>query len=260
MSINIDPSVLLKSKPRAIVVNNVHFKPLGSDPFFVGQMPLDRRWHIPLTQMQQYIEYLARFTKTIFIIGGEPREHPEWHNLLEMMHFYRDMDFVVKTRVETTNHKPPVDKDNVRYWAESMPKRGRNDAPILVGACDVLPGQSKRFYWNEARKYCKLWQHYPSPIYDNKAYFCTVAASFDRLLGENHGWKLGDGDCFDQSVEDIEQQAQSACFRCGCALYFKDPEAFPQQNTLDSSMASVVNLKQITCNNKVRPYYAKQFL
>lgn len=256
-----NPQAFLKSKPKAIVVNNVYHKPFGSDLFLCGQMPLDRRWHIPILEFRYNIEYLRRFTQTIFVVGGEPRFHPDWHNLVEVMLGYPDIDFVVETKIDLLNHKAPVDKANVRYWGEPISKRGRMGPPVLVASCDIVPGQTRRYFWDEARKYCKVWRHQSAPIYDKQAYFCAVAASFDRLFGLKMGWKVDErADCFDQTTERVEQQAEQSCYRCGCALFYKNPSSFAPQNILASAQASVTNLKDITVNGKIHPYYIKQFV
>ena len=187
--------------------------------------------------------------------------HPEWANIVEMMYYFKDIDFIVRTRIDITNFKMPVDKYNVRYWGEMICKRGRPDVPILIASIDILPGQSKYYYWGEARKYCEYWKYFPTPIYDNKVYYCIVAASMARMIGMDTGWIIDPNqDAFYHPAEEIEEQARDCCFRCGCSLYYKDSDMFPEQNIVDSAMTSVTNLKLITCNRKIRPYYAKSFI
>jgi hypothetical protein len=258
-----EPGCFMRNKRRAIVINNVYPRPFGSDPFFSGQMPLAQRWHISILQLKQNIEYIAKYTPSIVLVGGDPRLHPEWSNAVELMHSFKDLDFIVRTPIDLTNFKMPVDQDNVRYWGEMICKRGRNDVPILIASMDVLPGQSKHYYWREARKYCDFWKYYPTPIYNNRVHYCIVAASMTKMIESEviSGWELTpDKDAFDHHDEEIEEQARECCHRCGCALFYKDPDIFPEQNIIDSAMASVTNLKQIKHNQRVRPYYPKAFI
>jgi hypothetical protein len=63
-------------------------------------------------------------------------------------------------------------------------------------------------------------------IYDNKAYFCEIAAAFDRLkIGaerwqeESSGWDITDDKyVFNKTDEEILEQAAKFCWQCGWPL------------------------------------------
>jgi hypothetical protein len=79
----------------------------------------------------------------------------------------------------------------------------------------------KQDYWQVSQKCCINWHYCPAMIYDNRAYFCGRAASYDRLsLGKSawhksKGWTLEvDKDPFDRSEDELAFQAAHFCYRC----------------------------------------------
>jgi hypothetical protein len=79
-------------------------------------------------------------------------------------------------------------------------------------------------------------------IYDNRLYFCEVAAAFDRmLLGKanwhlSSGWDINSPNPFLRKPSEINQQAEKFCYRCGyCPGYQymqsnKDPSIITKTN------------------------------
>lgn len=186
--------------------------------------------------------------KFIALYGGEPTLHPDWEGILEVLYSYSDVPFMVFTNGRTFPDKTKLPKtgdprfvrgifeahdkaynhsDNLQYrYAHHRNVGYRLDYkdadtanrfnPTLVAPIDVLGIQDRSFYFEKAKKHCVIWRECENIVYNNKAYFCTVAGAMDWLFHDGkHGWQVdGSSNPFHKTNQDIKDQAQHFCYRC----------------------------------------------
>lgn len=215
----------LQSKLVQVLITNRCNLTCGGCSQLCPLFPSHEHWDISLEQLEFSIRVLTHpcrgvhATDTIGIFGGEPTIHPEWPSVVRLLQSFSPQKFLIYTN--GTNPSRIFDWPNF-VWSIDNKSKGseRIFRATAVAACDVFPEQKS--YWDLAQQKCYQWHRCLSMVYDGRAYLCEPAAAFDRVtLGkdrwsESSGWPLVVGkDPFDRSDEEIRQQAEPFCRRCG---------------------------------------------
>jgi organic radical activating enzyme len=190
------------------------------------------------------------------LYGGEPTLHPEFEKILEVLYANEDLPFCIYTNgrtfkkeielvdltlrtgreisrqtmqieMERTSHFSVLHqfhthKKNVAYRIDFKTKdSSRPFVPCLCAPCDWQdPSMTKKDYVKQAKKVCYQWNNCESSIYNGKAYACHLAASMDHMYHEGkNGWKIETGkNPFHRTQEEIDNQLENFCYRCGYNL------------------------------------------
>jgi organic radical activating enzyme len=276
------PDYHLRHKMKHIVITNVCNLTCGGCHQHCGNFDKPQLWFIGLDDFQRHIEILklpenrlylpnSHYITKISIFGGEPTVHPQWSDLVDIMHSHQDVLFRVSTngrlhknpknpypkltlnvatlksiiRVEKSNLKL---EDNVLYVIDPKDESKVENyqfVPTLVAPIDLYPHKSKSYFWIKAQQDCGIWKHCSAAIYNNKAYFCEVAASMDHLLfnGEN-GWDVTDKP-FSKTTNEIAEQAEKFCYRCAWCVKGDDAIKQHMQKISEPTKISQTNVNSL---------------
>jgi hypothetical protein len=251
-----DVSKHLWKKPVNILITNICNLSCGGCSQQCGYIPKQKLWNINLDQLRWNIDLLTDARKgnlrMVGLFGGEPTLHPEYESVLEITKNYPKTRFVVFTNGRDLKKTNLRGYKNVSWKIDFKDKNserggcGQLFLPTQVAAMDVLKNTNKRFYWEKAQNHCKMWNSCWCIIYNNMAYFCEIAASFDLMHDGYNGWPLQWGvDPFARSPKEINTQADNFCYRCGWCLTHKELEKakIPTQLVKDPSIVSHINIK-----------------
>ena len=264
---------LIKTRP-GIIVTNVCNLSCGGCYAQCGKFEKDKNWFISLDQFKENLDYIISYMYSgsttilngekviinpnnhpIDLIGGEPTIHPEWGKIWEIITLnYKSINFLVSTngRMEL----PSV--SNVKTHTDYKTKEKESNysfAPTLVAPIDIIGDENKGFYWKQAQTDCGIWKSLGcvNPIYKNKISICSVASSWNDLLGLDLGWELTKGENPFSKLTDFEirKKANQVCYRCGWACKLKLPE---DQKSNSYDLVSPTNLEVLTKNDIKKPY------
>jgi hypothetical protein len=210
-----EPRRKLLKKPVNIMVTNHCNRACGGCSQACGHITRDRRWYITPSNLENNIRIVDKHTKEIIgLFGGEASLHPQFPQLLKILKKFKRRIFVIFSNGE--KQLPPC-PSNAFYCIDT--NKTRRYLPTFVAPFDLLKEEPFDLYWEKAQKKCGMWRCNYSMIFRNKAYFCEVAAMFDWLTGEDHGWEIqGDKPPHDRTNEEIAKQARYFCYRCGWCL------------------------------------------
>jgi organic radical activating enzyme len=245
----------LREKVVNILVTNICNLSCGGCSQQCGYIPKEKLWNIPIDQLKWNIDLLIDARKgdpgTIGFFGGEPTLHPQFKDMVELTQSYKKVNFIIYSNGRDPK-KIDNKKTNIEWRVDPKDKnsevggRGQMFLPTQVASQDLLKIADKRFYWKKAQKDCGMWNHCYCMIYNNKAYFCEIAASWDIMNDENHGWPLKWGvDPFAKTEEEIAAQAENFCYRCGWCLTKEEliKNKIPQQLVRDPTLVTHINMK-----------------
>jgi organic radical activating enzyme len=262
-------SAHLFKKPINILITNICNLSCGGCSQQCGYIPKEKIWNIPLEQLKWNLDLLVDVRKNklnmVGIFGGEPTLHPEYKKILDLISNYKRTTFVIFTNgrdFDKINYKKVQshlndyslkDYSNIIWKIDFKDKNsiyggiGQTFLPTQVAAMDILKIKNKNFYWEKAQKQCVMWDRCWCIIYNNKAYFCEIAASFDMMNNESsYGWPLVWGvDPFLRTEEEIAKQANNFCYRCGWCLTQEEliKADVPMQKVKDPTIVSHINMK-----------------
>lgn len=264
----------LIGKRPGIIITNVCNLSCGGCYAQCGKFPKDKLWFIPLNQLRENIEYIAKYMYTgettllngekvavnienhgIDLIGGEPTIHPEWESIWKIItEEYANLKFMISTN----GRIPARDASNVYYHLDYKTKEiaSQHDfAPTLVAPIDIVENSNQLYYWESAQTDCSIWKLLScvNPIYNNQISICSVAASWNDLLDLDLGWPLNPNknpfaNLTDKNVKD---KAFKVCYRCGWSKRLRLPE---EQRSESYNLVSSTNLEVLTKNAKDKPY------
>jgi hypothetical protein len=152
-------------------------------------------------------------------------------------------------------------EQNIQYLVCEKDKESlRTFIPTLVAPIDFdKDKKTKEQYWLQAKENCYIWNECESSIYNDKAYFCIVAAAMDHLFYDNkHGWEVDqDKNPMDRDDQQIKEQAVNFCYRCGfCSGNRKDIDAIAGQKQLacNKTLCSNTNFVDIQELKKIERF------
>lgn len=262
----------LYNKPINILITNICNLSCGGCSQQCGYIPKEKIWNIPLDQLKWNLDLLTDVRKNklkmVGIFGGEPTLHPNYLEILQLIKNYNTIFVVFTNGINMHKNNFKIRPDwgintfgldgfsNIRWKVDYKNKEsiyggvGQTFLPTQVAATDVLRIKDKQFYWIKAQKDCNMWNKCWCIIYNNKAYFCEIAASFDLMNNDSiFGWPLEWGkDPFNKTEEEIKNQAQNFCYRCGWCLTHEElrKAKVPMQKVKDPTLVSKINLKTKT--------------
>lgn len=227
----------LRQKVTNILVANVCSKSCGgcNQHCEIFNRKPQTRWFIPLKQLQDNIHTLTHPCRgpyrhnTIGLHGGDITLHPHWKKIVELMASFSQCTFNIVTK-KNLGTMPK----NTYVWG------GPTQEDQIFSASMVAPSDylkiERQAFWTFAQQNCIMWKNYHSLIYDNRAYLCSPAGAYDRLMGGDAGWPVRMGeDPFERSEEELRFQADNFCHRCmHCA-------GFHQQITQRISQPTVIS-------------------
>lgn len=261
----------LYNKPINILITNICNLSCGGCSQQCGYIPKEKIWNISLEQLKWNLDLLTDARKgklhMVGVFGGEPTFHPNYKEILQLIKNYKKTIFVIFTNginMNKDNFKQipqwgintfGLDGiNNIRWKVDLKDKKsvcggiGQTFLPTQVAAMDVLKIQNKHFYWEKAQKDCNMWNKCWCIIYNNKAYFCEISASFDLMNNESiYGWPLKWGeDPFVRTEKEINTQADNFCYRCGWCLTNEELEKanIPMQKVKDPTLVSHININK----------------
>ena len=240
----------LSEKGRQIVITNLCNLNCGGCCQLIGHFKKEQLWNITLEELENNIKLLEKFPNQhapITIFGGEPTLHPEWDEIVKLLKSHAPTIFWVNTNGRL-GHKRYQKEDNLVWWVDLHPDN-QLFVQTLYAAADAVKLPNDMAYWEKAQKDCAIWKGCQCSIYNGKAYFCENAGAIDWLFnnGEN-GWSLeSNKNPFNRTKEEIDEQAQHCCKRCGWCV----SEIIPRQLSKDPSYVSPYN--QGTNNKRALP-------
>lgn len=174
------------------------------------------------------------------IYGGEPTLHPQWNEILRILHEeYADWPFVILTNGRTFRDKKfPLNGDkkydyilcredivahdrNI-FWRIDYKDEPRDFIPTLVAPVDILENKDELSYFHLAEKHCPFYARCETLIYQNKGYFCINAGPMDSIYHDGaNGWEISPGqNPFFKSNQEVEAQAKLFCHRCNWSIFW----------------------------------------
>ena len=106
-----------------------------------------------------------------------------------------------------------------------------------------LTSISPKYFWIKAQRDCGIWKYCSKSIYNNKSYFCEVAASMDWLFhGGVNGWEIDDKP-FHKTKEEIADQAENFCHRCSWCIKSDPALKEFKQKISEPTLVSISNMK-----------------
>jgi len=243
------------NKTISILITNVCNRSCGGCSQMCGSIPDDKLWNISIEQLCCNIETCLKYNIKFSLFGGEPTVHPEWLKIKEVLYEYEPEIISVFTNCTTkeTSHR------NIKFVPDPMEnKYKRTFFPTGMAAFDVLP--KEKDFWKLAQKHCLMWNNCHAIIYNNKVYYCEIAAAMDWVLtGGKNGWIFDPNkNPLDRSCDKISSQAAKFCYRCGWCIpddvrekqHVKKPTMYTETNS-DLYKFGRNNLVQISnlCNN-----------
>lgn len=239
-----------------ILVTNICNLSCGGCSQQCGYISKNKLWNISLEQLKWNIDLLVDVRKgklpPIGFFGGEPTLHPQYFEILNLTTLYPKIKFIVYSNGRDLSKVNLPQYKNIQWRIDEKDKdsirggHGQTFLPTQVAAMDVLKIKNKKYYWKKAQETCGMWNHCYSIIYNNKSYFCEIAACFDFLNNNGtNGWPLVWGvDPFLKSERDINEQATKFCYRCGWCLTWEELEKakIPMQKVKDPTLITKINI------------------
>lgn len=217
----------------------------------------DELWDIPLDQLEMNLETVIHPIRQwkrrhVLLFGGEPTVHPKFQQILELAASYDGrLTFGIPTACGTGK----LPSNCYEYFNPKSAER--SFVASLMAPVDIMPLKNKKFYWNLAQKNCWVYnnERCGTGIYDNKAFICCPGAATQRLQYGKENWSNSVGwdvelgkDCFAQTEQAINQQAEAMCWRCPVALGKR-----PYQSIAEPSIVSITNLDLMRSTDKFKP-------
>jgi organic radical activating enzyme len=262
-----------------IVITNVCNLTCGGCHQHCGNFEKSQLWFISLEDFSQCIELLKlpenclsfpnpNYITKISIFGGEPTMHPQWDELFDIMKSHDNILFRVSTNgrsfkdisnpdpnlsinVSTLKNIIEIEKDsqkaetNIHYIIDPKDEekvKNYDFVPVMVAPVDLYPEKSKKYFWTKAQRDCGIWRFCSKAIYNNKAYFCEVAASMDWLFDNGaNGWDMDDAP-FDKTNEEIAEQAEKFCHRCSWCIKYDPILKEYKQKISEPTLVSISNM------------------
>lgn len=210
----------LQRKRWLIPITNACNLSCGNCAQLCGHFTPDKIWHLSLSQLDQAIQQLKPFARPcneVTIFGGEPTIHPQWEQVVELVHSHAPMQFRVNTNGRL-GHFPFQRDKNITYYVDTHPV-DQQFLTTMVASKDCIPSEKDNpaYFWELAQKDCPIWATEGAMVYKDKAYFCEHAAAMDHLFYDGaNGWEIEDGtNPFDRTEAEIAEQAHKFCQQCG---------------------------------------------
>lgn len=264
---------LIKTRP-GIIITNVCNLSCGGCYAQCGKFEKEKNWFISIDQFKDNLEYIISYMYSgdvkilngekvkinplnlpVDIIGGEPTIHPEWKKIWEIITSdYKSINFLISTNGRISLPSVSNIKTHTDYKTKEVASQ-YNFVSTLVAPIDIIGEQNKDYYWKQAQTDCGIYKSLGcvNPIYKNKISICSVASSWDDLLGLDLGWELTAGsNPFSKLTDyDIRKKSRQVCYRCGWACKMDLPE---NQNSNSYDLVSKTNLEVLTKNEIKKPY------
>lgn len=148
-------------------------------------------------------------------------------------------------------------EQNIQYLVCEKDKQSlRAFIPTLVAPVDFGEEKPKEQYWPQAKENCYIWNECESSIYNDKAYFCIVAAAMDHLFyNGKYGWEVDPNkNPMDRTEQEIKEQAINFCYRCGFCFKTReeiDTKAGKKQLACNKTLCSSTNFIDIKRLKKI---------
>lgn len=264
---------LIKTRP-GIIITNVCNLSCGGCYAQCGKFEKEKNWFISIDQFKDNLEYIISYMYSgdvkilngekvkinplnfpVDIIGGEPTIHPEWKKIWELITSdYKSINFLISTNGRISLPSVSNIKTHTDYKTKEVASQ-HNFVSTLVAPIDIIGEQNKDYYWKQAQTDCGIYKSLGcvNPIYKNKISICSVASSWDDLLGLDLGWELTAGsNPFSKLTDyDIRKKSRQVCYRCGWACKMDLPE---NQKSNSYDLVSPTNLEVLTKNEIKKPY------
>lgn len=220
-----------------------------------GLLPKKELWSIEPIELDEIINKLKPYRKTMGIFGGEPTVHPKFNEILEILYNHSDIHFYI-----TTNGIIKMeDKNNVHYAItdkDELIQQGCKFEPCLVAPIDLLKVKNKEFYWNRVQKTrCPWTDSKTCASYIGKSgkfYICGPGGAIDESTGAKNGWDINKNP-FDKTNEEIMAQGKEMCYKCGYCFTQKEREKFGIVQEIDGpSFVSISNLYRFKKTTKIK--------
>lgn len=264
-----EPSLKIRTKAVHILITNACNLSCGGCNQLVGHFPPEKIFHVPIPTIRDHIETAITIAKedwrqpwypprhrNLSIYGGEPTVHPEWPEILAMLHEeFSDWPFVVLTNGRTFKERELPQSGDPRwdyiaarkdikahdrniFWRIDPKNAERRFIPTLMAPMDVLGNPDPAVYFELAKQNCPHYESCETLIYRERGYFCVNAGPMDWLFHDGaNGWDLTD-EPFHRTDEEIEAQGNLFCHRCHFCL----PESQRMsQSIMEPSLVSLTN-------------------
>jgi len=247
----------LKKKSVNILITNVCNLSCGGCSQHCGLFKKEQLFFISEDQFRKNVNIASKMNYHIHLFGGEACLHPKIENFLEISEAYPNNLFFIWTNGKYDNHK----KETIKtcYHGESYPhskykniivqkdfsKKNREFISTLVAPKDLYSLKNKKDYFKEfATKNCGHWKFCQILFYDNYAYACECAGSFDKITTFSKGWEIEENFLDKLTDEDVIKQLSDFCYRCGHCLSDQHKEKWLQK-TDNEPLYSISNIKII---------------
>lgn len=214
----------LLSKEVHIFVTNVCNLSCGGCHQMCGNIPKEKLFFASVEDIEWMICHLLEnslIKRRICIFGGEPTLHPKFNQILEVMRS-KPCEFSVFTNGRMGRHASRSeqwfleDDGNITYYVDKKNDDRKQFVQTWNSPKDHYKINDNGWYFELAKKNCFIWRHCRSIVFNRLAYACVNFPTMDILTGENHGWKMVEGeDVFARTPEEIDEQAKHYCYRCG---------------------------------------------
>jgi hypothetical protein len=153
--------------------------------------------------------------KRIGLMGGEPRLHPEFDALCEVMRTHLPREHRGLWTGVPLGNKEAMIRETFGYINHNLHDPPSYHQSALVAIRDVIDDEAER-----ARLIDQCWmqQRWSSAVNPRGFFFCEIAAAMAVTLGGPPGRPVVEG-CWRADIGSFQDQIDYYCSRCGFALY-----------------------------------------
>lgn len=196
----------------------------------------EEKWFMPLEQFEQAVIAIADFPtqadpeslgrthlgRCVGLFGGEPRVHPEFDRLCEIMREHLPYEGRGLWTGVPLGKKEAMIRSTFRYLNYNLHKADNPSyhQSALVAIEDVV--DDKEEMWRLIDQ-CWIQQMWSPAITPRGMYFCEVASSLAEVMDGPEGLPIEPG-CWRRPLSDFQYQIEWCCPKCSFALYDRDKE------------------------------------